>query len=108
MRGDGTRRYLFPLFDGKYLEVKDKKVTSALPYIERRIGYFMPIDTIDVGEMLKVISFVRVNPNRACSPEEVVQIVESIKSLLVDAIGHMPKHQRFLNEKGGCHDEKGS
>jgi len=104
MSEDGTRRFLFPWFDGKYIEIKDKKVTNALPYIERRIGYYMPIDTIDVEEMLKIISFVRVNPNRDCTPAEVVQIVESIKTLLVDAIAHMPKHQRYLSEKGGRND----
>ena len=110
MRSDGTRRYLFPLMDGRFMEVKDKKVTCALPYIERRIEYYMPIDTIDVDEMLKVISFIRVNPSRDCSPQEVLQIVESIKGLLVDAIAHMPKHQRYLYERGNGenNDEEGS
>ena len=100
MRSDGTRRYLFPLMDGRFMEVKDKKVTCALPYIERRIEYYMPIDMIDVDEMLKVISFIRVNPNRDCTPEEVCQMVNQIKGLLVEAIGRMPKHQRYLYERG--------
>ncbi len=105
MKGD---KRVFPLFGNRLLTVTEQTDKSALPYINKRIEYFMPIETIDVEEVLKVIQYIRVNPTRACSPEEVYQIVEQIKALLTDAIMNIEHHKRYLNRRGSDNDTEGT
>ena len=97
------KRQLFPLADGKFLEVYQNKIDSALPYIIQRVKYSLPIDTVDVEELKKVVSFIRVNVNRDCTAEEVNGLVESIKWLMIDAIDNM-KHYEVYPNKGGRDD----
>lgn len=105
MKGD---KRVFPLIGNRLLTVTEQTDRSALPYINKRIEYFMPIETIDVEEVLKVIQYIRVNPTRACSPEEVRQIVEQIKALLTDAVMNIEHHKRYLNKRGSDNDTEGT
>ncbi len=105
MKGD---KRVFPLIGNRLLTVTDQTDRSALPYINKRIEYFLPIETIDVEEVLKVIQYIRVNPTRACSPEEVRQIVEQIKALLTDAVMNIEHHKRYLNKRGSDNDTEGT
>lgn len=105
MKGD---KRVFPLIGNRLLTVTEQTDRSALPYINKRIEYFMPIETIDVEEVLKVIQYIRVNPTRACSPEEVRQIVEQIKALLTDAVMNIEHHKRYLNRRGADNDTEGT
>ena len=105
MKGD---KRVFPLIGNRLLTVTEQTDKSALPYINKRIEYFMPIETIDVEEVLKVIQYIRVNPTRACSPEEVYQIVEQIKALLTDAVNNIEHHKRYLNRRGSDNDTEGT
>lgn len=105
MKGD---KRVFPLIGNRLLTVTEQTDRSALPYINKRIEYFMPIETIDVEEVLKVIQYIRVNPTRACSPEEVRQIVEQIKALLTDAVMNIEHHKRYLNRRGSENDTEGT
>lgn len=105
MKGD---KRVFPLIGNRLLTVTEQADQSALPYINKRIEYFMPIETIDVEEVLKVIQYIRVNPTRACSPEEVRQIVEQIKALLTDAVMNIEHHKRYLNKRGSDNDTEGT
>ena len=93
------KKYLFPLIDGRYLEVEQRKIQNAMPLIEKRIQYYMPIETVDVEDVRDVIRYIRVNVNRPCSAEEVNGLVEQIKSLMLDALDHMDKHDRYLYQK---------
>lgn len=101
------KRYLFPLPDGRFLEVYQNKINNALPYIEKRIAYSLPIETVDVEEIKKVISYIRVNVNRDCTAEEVNGLVESIKRLMLEALDNMTKYERYLSERG-THDKEGT
>lgn len=94
------KRYLYPLFDGRFLEVHQNKITNALPYIQRRIEYYMPIETVSVDEVREVISYIRVNVNRPCSADEVNALVGQIKNLLNDALNHMQKYEHYMYDKG--------
>lgn len=94
------KRYLFPLPDGRFLEVYQNKITSAIPFIEKRLSYSIPVDCVDVDEVKKVISYIRVNVNRDCTADEVNGIVNSIKKLMLDALEAMPKHERYISGKG--------
>lgn len=105
MKGD---KRVLPLIGNRLLTVTEQTDKSALPYINKRIEYFMPIETIDVEEVLKVIQYIRVNPTRACSPEEVRQIVEQIKALLTDAVMNIEHHKRYLNKRGSDNDTEGT
>lgn len=105
MKGD---KRVFPLIGNRLLTVTEQTDRSALPYINKRIEYFLPIETIDVEEVLKVIQYIRVNPTRACSPEEVRQIVEQIKALLTDAVMNIEHHKRYLNRRGSDNDTEGT
>lgn len=100
------KQMLIPYFDGKYLLVKQKGERFALNEINKRIEYYLPIETVDVRDISKVIDYIRVNVNRPCSPEEVRGIVESIKDLLRDALENMPKHERYMYDKKGDVNEQ--
>ena len=102
MKGQKT---IYPFFDGKYMVVTEQRDDSALPFIHRRIAYHIPIETIDVEEMLKVINYIRVKPNRNCTPEEVCQMVEQIKALLTEAVMKMQHHERYMYEREGGHND---
>lgn len=105
MKGD---KMVLPLMGNRLLTVTEQADKSALPYINKRIAYYIPIETIDVEEVLKVIRYIRVNPTRACSPEEVRQIVEQIKKLLTDAVMNIEHHERYLNKRGSDNDTEGT
>lgn len=92
------KKYLFPLANGKFLEVQQRKIQNAMPYIQERIEYYLPIETVDVEDVRDVIRYIRVNVNRPCSAEEVNGLVEQIKALMLDALDHMEKHDRYLYE----------
>ncbi|MBR6507463.1 MAG: hypothetical protein IKT37_07690 [Clostridia bacterium] len=95
------KKYIFPLLDGRYLEVHQRKIQNALPYINERIEYYMPIETVDVEDVKKVINYIRVNVNRDCTSAEVNGLVVQIKDLLIDALEHMEKHERYMYEERG-------
>ena len=87
------KKYLFPLADGRFLEVKQNKIDNALPYIERRLEYFLPVECVEKNEIIKVIHYIRVNVNRDCRKEEVNGLVEQIKQLLLDTLDHMTTYE---------------
>ena len=97
MKGD---KRIYPLVGNRILTVTEKKDQSALPYLDKRFEYFLPVETVDVDEVLQLIEYIRVNPNRACSPEEVCGIVEQIKAFLKEAVSEMPHHKRYNNDRG--------
>ena len=101
------KKTLYPLGNGKYLEVGQNKIQSALPYIRKKIEYYLPIEMVDVDEVKKVVSYIRVNVNRDCTAQEVNQLIAQIKGLLFEALDHMPKYERYLSE-GRKHDQEGS
>ena len=105
MKGDIS---MYPLFGDRLITIRESKDKSALPYINNRFQYDLPIETIDVEDVLKVIQYIRVNPNRSCSPEEVHAIVEQIKKLLTDAVMKMEHHKRYLNKRGTDNDTEGT
>lgn len=105
--GNGKKKYLLKYFDGQFMTAEDQRIRSAIPFIERRLEYSMPIDTIDVPDVLALIDYIKVNPNRSCSAEEVRSIVEAVKSFLLEGIENMEHHQRFISERGR-NDAKGS
>lgn len=87
------KKYLFPLADGRFLEVKQNKIDNALPYIERRLEYFLPVECVEKNEIIKVVHYIRVNVNRDCRKEEVNGLVEQIKQLLLDTLDHMTTYE---------------
>ena len=103
MKGKKT---IYPFFGGKFMIITEQKEDSANPFILKRIAYHMPIETVDVEEVLKVIRFIRVKPNRDCTPDEVCQMVEQIKALMTEAVMKMKHHERYLYEQEGGQDDK--
>ena len=93
------KKYLFPLADGRFLEVKQNKIDNALPYVEKRLAYWLPIECVDKDEIKKVISYIRVNVNRDCTKDEVNGLVASIKNLLLEALDHMQTYERHMWDK---------
>ena len=87
------KRYLFPLADGRFLEVKQNKIDNALPYIERRLEYFLPVECVEKNEIIKVVHYIRVNVNRDCRKEEVNGLVAQIKNLLLETLDHMTTYE---------------
>lgn len=97
------KRYLLPYFDGQYLDVKQNKITSALPYISARIYHSMPLVLVDIDEIRRVVDYIHVKVSRDCTPEEVTQLIESVKTLMRDALDGMPHYERPAEERGCYH-----
>ena len=87
------KRYLFPLPDGRFLEVKQNKIDSALPYINKRFEALLPTYVVDVDEVKNVINYVRVHVNRDCTKEEVNGLVEQIRGLMLEALENMTQYE---------------
>lgn len=97
------KRYLIPYFDGKYQDIKQNRIDSALPCIKARLRHAMPLELVDVEEIERVVDYIHVKVNRECSPEEVSQLVEQIKTLMRDALDGMPHYTRPASERGVYH-----
>lgn len=87
------KRYLFPLPDGRFLEVKQNKIDSALPYINKRFEALLPTYVVDVDEVKNLVNYIRVNVNRDCTKEEVNGIVGQIRGLLLEALDNMEQYE---------------
>ena len=92
-----------PYRDGKYLLIKQNRIDNALPYITRRIYKRMPLILVDIVEINRVVDYIHVKVNRDCTPEEVTQLVEQIKTLMRDALDGMPHYERPAEERGRYH-----
>ena len=102
----GKRRLLIPFFDGQYQKIHQDQIVSAFPHIEKRLQYSIPIDTVDVEDVKKLIRYINVNVSRPCQPEEVRGLVEQIKAFLAESIDKMPHHERYLSERDCDHDDE--
>ena len=102
----GQKTY-YPYPGGKYIEITENKEKNALPYIEKRIEYLLPVETVDVEEVRKLLQYINVKVNRDCTKEEVQMIVGQIRAFLADALDQLPKYERHRNEtkEGAKHDE---
>lgn len=87
------KRYLFPLPDGRFLEVKQNKIDSALPYINKRFEALLPTYVVDVDEVKNLVNYIRVNVNRDCTKEEVNGLVGQIRGLLLEALDNMEQYE---------------
>lgn len=87
------KRYLFPLPDGKFLEVKQNKIDCALPYIDKRFEALLPTYVVNVDEVKKLLQYIRVRVDRDCTKEEVNSLVEQIRGLLSEALEHMDQYE---------------
>lgn len=87
------KRYLFPLPDGRFLEVKQNKIDSALPYINKRFEALLPTYVVNVDEVKNLVNYIRVNVNRDCTKEEVNGIVGQIRGLLLEALDNMEQYE---------------
>lgn len=87
------KRYLFPLPDGRFLEVKQNKIDSALPYINKRFEALLPTYVVDIDEVKNLVNYIRVNVNRDCTKEEVNGLVGQIRGLLLEALDNMEQYE---------------
>ena len=87
------KRYLFPLPDGRFLEVKQNKIDSALPYINKRFEALLPTYVVNVDEVKNLVNYIRVNVNRDCTKEEVNGLVGQIRGLLLEALDNMEQYE---------------
>ena len=87
------KRYLFPLPDGRFLEVKQNKIDSALPYINKRFEELLPTYVVNVDEVKNLVNYIRVNVNRDCTKEEVNGLVGQIRGLLLEALDNMEQYE---------------
>ena len=104
MKGQKT---IYPHVGGQFMEITENKEKNALPFIEKRIEYFLPIETVDVEEVKKLLRYINVKVNRDCTMEEVQMIVNQIRGFLADALDQLPKHERYNNgtKEGAKHDD---
>lgn len=99
------KRYLFPLPDGRFLEVKQNKIDSALPYINKRFEALLPTYVVNVDEVKNLVNYIRVNVNRDCTKEEVNGLVGQIRGLLLEALDNMEQYE-IVKERKGINDTR--
>ena len=87
------KKYLFPLPDGRFLEVKQNKIDSARPYINKRFEALLPTYVVNVDEVKNLVNYIRVNVNRDCTKEEVNGLVGQIRGLLLEALDNMEQYE---------------
>ena len=90
------KKLLIPYLDGQWLAIRRLGDNCGLNEINKRIEYWIPIDTVDVKAVMDLIDFIHINVNRDCTPEEVRNIVESMKSFLKESIEKMPHNERHM------------
>lgn len=95
------KRYLFPLPDGRFLEVKQNKIDSALPYINKRFEALLPTYVVNVDEVKNLVNYIRVNVNRDCTKEEVNGLVGQIRGLLLEALDNMEQYEIVKKGRDG-------
>ena len=71
---------------GKEKILKQLGEDSALPYITRRIEYFMPRETIEADKIKATIASIAIDCQRDITPEEANKMVETIKEYLIQEI----------------------
>lgn len=87
------------MMENRRLYFKKLGTQSALPHIQKRIEYRMPIEMIDVSDIERAINGLHVVIDKPVSPEEVGTMLNEIKRFLLDEIKKMPKHERYLCKK---------
>lgn len=90
------KKLLIPYLDGQWLSVRQLGDRCALDEINKRIEYWISIDTVDVKDVLALVDYIKINVNRDCTPEEVRGIVDSMKNFLVESLKKMKHHQRHI------------
>ena len=107
MKGQKT---IYPHVGGQFMEIIENKERDALPHIDKRFEYLLPVETVDVEDVRKLLQYINVKVNRDCSMQEVQMIVNQIRGFLADALEQLPKHERYMSEtkEGANNDDDGS
>ena len=90
------KKFLVKGIDGQWLSIRQNGERFGLNEVTKRIQYYVPIDTVDVKAVMDLIDFIRINVNRDCNPEEVHNIVESMKKFLKESIEKMQHYKRYM------------
>ena len=89
--------------DGKIYRAQQQGEDNALPFIQKRIEFYMPIETVKVEDITKLINDVHVDFKRDITKEEAKQIIEVIKHTLIDEVDKMKK---YYIDKEQAEDQK--
>ena len=80
------RSFKYTDFEGNKKILKQIGEDSALPYITRRIEYFMPKETVEVDKLKKTIESISVDVQRNITPQEANMMVDNIKNFIIGEI----------------------
>ena len=78
--------------DGKMYRAEQQGEDCALPYIQKRIELFMPIEVVKIEDVKQVIEDLKVNYKRDVTVEEAQFILKLIKQRLIEQIELLDKH----------------
>ena len=80
------RTFKYVDLDGEEKEHRQLGENSALSFIEKRIEYWMPKETIEADKLKATVASIDVDVQRNITPEEANQMVKTIKDFIISEI----------------------
>lgn len=77
--------------DGKEYEVGQRRIESGFPYIEKRIKYCMPKETVEVEKLKALVESIAVDVQRNITPDEANTMVSTIKNYILQELENAEK-----------------
>lgn len=83
--------------DGNFYRAEQRGENNALPYIQKRIEYLMPVEMVDIEKVKQIIQNLKVNYNRDITVDEAKFILQLIKQKLIEQIEQLNKY--YINKE---------
>ena len=80
------RIYRYIDLDGEEKEHRELGDDCALSFIEKRLEYWMPKETIEADKLKKTVASIAVDVQRNITPDEANMMVDNIKQFLISEI----------------------
>lgn len=93
------RSFEYTDFEGNKKIQKQLGENSALPYITRRIEYFMPKETVEADKLKAMVASIEIDCKRDITPEEANKLVTTIKDYIIDEIDRLDKYYVSRTDK---------
>ena len=99
------RTFRYTDFEGNKKVQKQLGEDSALPYITRRIEYFMPKETVEADKLKAMVASIEIDCQRDITPEEANGLVKTIKDYIIDEIDRLDKY--YVSRTDKIREKKG-
>ena len=78
--------------DGQMYRAEQRGENSALPFIQKRMEYYMPKETVVLSEVEQIIKDFKINYYRNITPQESKEIFEIAKTKIIEKLEELNKY----------------